>query len=64
MARYDPLKHHRQSMRMRGFDYAQPGEDFVTLVTQERKSLFGEITGEQRCWMPWAVWWNDVATRA
>jgi REP element-mobilizing transposase RayT len=29
---------------MRGYDYSQPGAYFVTIVTQERECVFGEIT--------------------
>jgi putative transposase len=40
---YDPAIHHRRSIRLRGYDYAQAGAYFVTLVTQGRECLFGEI---------------------
>jgi REP element-mobilizing transposase RayT len=40
---YDPERHHRRSIRLRGYDYTQPGAYFVTLVTHERECLFGEI---------------------
>lgn len=35
--------HHRQSIRLRGFDYASPGAYFVTIVTQSRECLFGDV---------------------
>jgi REP element-mobilizing transposase RayT len=36
-------------MRLSGYDYTQPGAFFVTLVTQNRLRLFGEIVdGEMR----------------
>ncbi len=35
----------RQSMRLRGRDYAQPGSYFVTICTNEKACLFGEIIG-------------------
>jgi len=35
--------HHRRSIRLRDYDYAQIGAYFVTIVTQGRKCLFGEI---------------------
>ena len=41
--RYDPQKHHRHSIRLKGYDYAQAGAYFVTLVTQNRECVFGEI---------------------
>jgi len=46
---YDPDKHHRRSIRMRGYDYAQEGVYFVTVCAQDRQCLFGEIVdGEIR----------------
>jgi len=59
---YDPTRHHRRSIRLKGYDYTQPGAYFVTLVTHERMPLFGEIVnGEmrlndigrvaERCWL-------------
>jgi REP element-mobilizing transposase RayT len=41
--RYDPQKHHRRSVRLKGYDYAQPGAYFVTICAQHRECLFGEI---------------------
>ena len=38
---YDRSRHHRRSIRRRGYDYAQPGADFVTLCTQGRQPWFG-----------------------
>jgi len=40
---YDPDKHHRQSIRLKGYDYSPPGYYYVTICTQDRKKLFGEI---------------------
>ena len=40
---YDPQKHNRQSIRLRGYDYAQSGAYFVTVCTQDRQCLFGEV---------------------
>lgn len=49
MTRYDPAKHHRRSIRLKGYDYTQAGAYFVTIVTRERELLFGEvINGEMR----------------
>lgn len=44
---YDPNRHHRRSIRLKGYDYAQPGAYFVTVVTQHLKWLFGEIVHGQ-----------------
>ncbi len=43
---YDPNRHHRRSIRLRGYDYAQPGAYFVTICTQGRQALFGGIDGD------------------
>ncbi|MDW8215319.1 MAG: transposase [Roseiflexaceae bacterium] len=40
---YDPEKHHRRSIRLRGYDYSQPGAYFVTIVTHNRACLFGDV---------------------
>jgi REP element-mobilizing transposase RayT len=36
---------HRRSIRLPGYDYTLSGAYFITLVTAERKSLFGTIDG-------------------
>lgn len=40
---YDRFRHHRRSVRLRGYDYGQPGAYSVTLVTHGRQCLFGHI---------------------
>ena len=42
-----PSLRRRKSMRLQGYDYAQPGAYFVTLCTQDRACIFGEIVGSQ-----------------
>jgi putative transposase len=37
------IQNKRHSIRLPQFDYTQPGAYFVTIVTYERQSLFGEI---------------------
>ncbi len=44
--RYDPDKHHRRSIRLKGYDYSQQGAYFVTLCAQNRETLFGDIVGK------------------
>ncbi len=41
--RYDPTIHRRRSIRLRHYDYTQEGAYFVTICTQDRECLFGEI---------------------
>ena len=40
---FDPDKHHRRSIRLKGYDYAQPGAYFVTICTFQRQCLFGDV---------------------
>jgi putative transposase len=40
---YNPAKHHRRSIRLKGYDYSSPGHYFITICTQNRACLFGEI---------------------
>jgi REP element-mobilizing transposase RayT len=40
---YDPQLHHRRSIRLRGYDYAGGGAYFVTICTEARKFVFGEV---------------------
>jgi hypothetical protein len=40
---YNPAIHHRRSIRLRGYDYAQPGWYFVTICVQDRRPLFGTV---------------------
>ena len=44
------MNHHpgirrRHSIRLKGYDYSQPGAYFVTIVTQDRLCLFGDVVG-------------------
>lgn len=36
-------RHHRKSIRIKEYDYTQAGAYFVTIVTYQRDSLFGDI---------------------
>ncbi len=60
--RYDPQKHHRRSIRLKGYDYTQAGAYFITIVTKDRACLFGEVVEDdmrlspmgiivQECWL-------------
>jgi len=39
----DPKFHHRGSIRLREYDYSQPGGYFVTLCTHRRECILGDI---------------------
>lgn len=44
MKRYNPGIHHRQFIRLKGYDYSTEGMYFVTVCTQGYENLFGGIT--------------------
>ncbi len=44
---FDPEKHHRRSIRLRNYDYSQPGAYFVTICTYQKQSWFEEIKNGQ-----------------
>ncbi|MEH2403438.1 transposase [Nostoc sp.] len=41
--KYNPDKHHRQSIRLKGYDYASAGGYFITICSHQRECLFGEV---------------------
>jgi putative transposase len=41
--KYDPDKHKRRSIRLKGYDYSAAGLYFITLCTYQRECLFGKI---------------------
>ncbi len=41
--KYDPHKHHRRSIRLKGYDYSQAGAYFVTICTHHKVCFFGYI---------------------
>lgn len=43
MTKFDPQKHHRRSIRLKGYDYASAGAYYVTIVAWQRECLFGEV---------------------
>jgi REP element-mobilizing transposase RayT len=62
--RYDPDKHHRRSIRLKGYDYAQTGAYFVTICTQGHVCLFGEIANRSmmlnEAGQMVESWWNEL----
>lgn len=47
MTPFNPDVHHRQSIRLKGYDYARVGAYFVTICTYQRQCQFGEIVDRQ-----------------
>ncbi len=64
MSRYDPNKHHRRSLRLRGWDYTWPGAYFVTIVAHHREMLFGEVADGKVVLSEWgqivAACWAEI----
>jgi putative transposase len=44
---YNPNIHHRRSIRLKGYDYAQEGLYFITICVQNRQCLFGKIENDE-----------------
>ena len=42
--RFNPERDQRRSIRLKGYDYREAGDYFVTICTRKRECLFGEIT--------------------
>jgi len=40
---YEPQKHHRRSLRLENYNYADSGAYFVTIVAQNRQCIFGNV---------------------
>ena len=40
---FNPDIHRRRSIRLQGYDYSQAGAYFITICTQNRECMFGEI---------------------
>jgi putative transposase len=43
----DSEKHHRRSIRLKGYDYSYPGTYFVTICVHDRRCIFGDIIDRQ-----------------
>jgi putative transposase len=54
---YDPQKHHRQSIRLRQYDYSWPGAYFVTICVREKECVLGDIV---ECEMRLSEWGRIV----
>jgi REP element-mobilizing transposase RayT len=51
--KYNPEIHHRRSIRLKGYDYGQPGAYFVTLCVQDRVCVLGEIVRDAMTLSDW-----------
>jgi len=46
-SKFDPNKHHRRSIRLPEYDYAQAGAYYVTIVAWHREYLFGDVVNKK-----------------
>src|SRR5579884_1647362 len=70
--KYDPTIHHRRSIRLKDRDYSLAGSYFVTICTNGRACLFGEVGSGgmtlnaggltvEACWQQLAVWYENIS---
>lgn len=62
--KYDPLKHHRRSIRLKGYDYSRAGAYFVTICTRGLECVLDDpvvagIIGD--VWMALPRWFPTIA---
>jgi putative transposase len=73
--KYNPHIHHRRSIRLQDYDYSSEGAYFITMCTQNRECLFGEIVnGEmilneygkivEQCWNDLPNHYDNIALDA
>lgn len=58
-------RHHRRSIRLRNYDYTQCGAYFVTICTEKRRCIFGQVVGGEMVVNEWgqivAEEWEQTA---
>ena len=62
--KYDPTKHHRRSIRLKGYDYHNAGAYFVTICTKNRECVLDEpivnaIIAD--VWQALPIWFPTIA---
>ncbi len=61
----------RRSIRIPGYDYSQPGAYFITLCTEKRRCVFGDVvdcgvklnaagSSVSQCWGHVLQWWAPL----
>ena len=60
-------RYHRRSIRLPEYDYSQEGTYYITICTQDRKCLFGEIQDGRmklsECGRIVDDWWQNIPER-
>ncbi len=63
-SKFDPQKHHRRSIRLKGYDYSSEGAYYVTIVAQGRECLFGEVINGEMFLSKYGEiiqkWWDEI----
>lgn len=64
---YDASRHHRQSIRLPGYDYSTPGHYFITVCSLGREPVFGAIhdgvTQPSAAGRMVASWWRELPNK-
>jgi REP element-mobilizing transposase RayT len=64
---YNPNRHHRRSIRLRGYDYTRPGHYFITICAQGRQRLFGAVVDSalrpNDAGRLVERWWNELGNK-
>ena len=64
MTKFDPQKHHRRSIRLKGYDYSQEDAYYVTIVILRRECLLGQIVNKKMILNPYGEivqkWWEEI----
>ena len=59
--------HHRRSIRLKGYDYSQAGAYYVSICSQDKRCLFGEIVDREvrlnDCGRMIAAQWDGIPDR-
>ncbi len=62
---YDPARHHRRSIRLRGYDYSRAGAYAVTVCSERRRLIFGAIANGKVLHNDAGLmvnrWWREAA---
>jgi putative transposase len=61
--KYDPAKHHRRSIRLKGFDYHSAGAYFITICTKNREPVLNDpmVNGIIRdVWQALPLWFPSI----
>ncbi|MFI5252015.1 MAG: transposase [Bacteroidota bacterium] len=63
--KFDPHKHHRRSIRLKGYDYSQEGGYFITICTHHKNDFFGTIENSEMRYSPIGKiagkFWNNIS---